>query len=362
MRRCLRFPRRLGHVTVLVACDLSLLKLRPPPILVAMRLVLPVPGDFDFRNAICSHGFFVLAPNRWDPARQTLRTVVTIDDTLAVAVTIRESSTCKRRSVVVTASDSVTAAQRSFITAGVRRLLRLDESFADFHERCRGSASHQSAASSRFGRLLRSTTLFEDLVKVICTCNVTWRQTVAMVNNIVSHWGVPTSDGLGRGFPTASILACVPADELRTAGRVGYRAAFLHRLAQDVIEETLDLASIDAFAGPTPELHHRLRKIAGVGDYAAAHICMLLGRYDRLAIDTETMRHLKLHHPRRKWTPAAVERHYRPWHPYQFLAYWFELWQDYERRHGQASAWEPTDQGSRITVTASKSMLSRNQE
>lgn len=312
-----------------------------------MKLSLPVPSDFDFRNAVCSHGFFVLAPNRWEPARQTFHTIVTLDDTTAVALAIRESTNGR---MVITSPAAVMSTQRGTIVASVGRLLRLDEDFLDFHECCRRSASHRTAARLRFGRLLRSASLFEDIVKVICTCNVTWRQTVAMVDNIVSHWGVTTADGAGRGFPTPTVLARVPVDQLRSVGRVGYRAAFLHRLAADVAEGRLDLAGIDAFTGPTDELHRRLRKIAGVGSYAAGHICMLLGRYDRLAVDTEMLRHLKSRHPRRRWTPTAIERYYRPWQPYQFLAYWFELWQDYERHHGQASEWEPSDQGSRITM------------
>jgi 3-methyladenine DNA glycosylase/8-oxoguanine DNA glycosylase len=228
-------------------------------------------------------------------------------------------------------------------------MLRLDEDLSDFHARCAASAAHRAAARLRFGRLLRSATLFEDIVKVICTCNVTWRQTVAMVGNLVTHWGVATADGVARGFPTPLLLARASVDDLRTRGRLGYRAGFVHQLAEDIVEGRLDLASIEACTESANELCRRLKQITGIGNYAAGHLCMLLGRYDRLAIDTEMMRHLRSRHPRRRWTPAGIERYYRPWQPYQFLAYWFELWQDYERQHGRADQWNPATDGSRIT-------------
>ena len=202
----------------------------------------------------------------------------------------------------------------------------------------------------RFGRLLRSACLFEDVVKVICTCNVGWRQTVAMVERIVEHWGVPTADGRTRGFPTPRRLAEVPAEELRRLARVGYRASFIHDLARAVADSSLDLDDLEHFDGPPADCYRRLRKIRGVGDYAASHLCMLLGDYSRLAVDTEMVRLMRRRYPRKRLTPATIGVLYRRWHPYQYLAYWHELWSDYVRRHGRSDLWSPAVIGPRITT------------
>lgn len=314
-----------------------------------MRLVLSVPDDFDFGNAVCSHGFFVLAPNRWDPHRQLLKTCVTLDDRTAAAICIRPD---KGGKLTIRGKAAMTRDRQAQIKHAVARMLRLDEDFSAFHVRCRSTESHRAAAEMRFGRLLRSASLFEDIVKVICTCNVTWGQTVAMIDNIVGHWGVPAEpDGQKKGFPTPLRLAAISIDDLRHQARVGYRATFIRHLAESVAAGNLDLPALEARGGPTEALAKALRGIEGVGEYAAAHLCMLLGRYDRLAIDTELMRHVRTRHPRRVWTPAAIRRHYAQWHPYQFLAYWFELWQDYANRHGQPQQWDPTMTGARITAT-----------
>lgn len=315
--------------------------------LTAVRLTLRAPDDFSFRHAVCSHGFFVLAPNRWDRVRGVLRTVITLDDTTAVPIEAAEDGNERVR---VTSPVRVSTDQRKRVGAAVARMLRLDERFAAFHARCLASATHRTAADLRFGRLLRSPTLFEDIVKVICTCNTAWRQTVAMVDHLVRHWGVPVEGSDARGFPTAERLASVRLADLKEKARVGYRAESLHRLAREVADGRLDLTAIERFAGPTGDLFHQLKRIHGVGDYAAGHLCMLLGRYDRLAVDTEAVRFLKDRHPRRKWTPATIRDYYAAWHPFEFLAYWFELWQDYVRQHGESDQWEPEVTGRRITT------------
>src|SRR5690606_3134922 len=133
--------------------------------------------------------------------------------------------------------------------------------------------------------------------------------------------------------------------------RLGYRAPFVQRLARDVADGRLDLAELEQHDGPSDDLYRRLRRIHGIGDYAAGNLCMLLGRYDRLAIDTELIRFLRERHPRRRFTPAAVRRYYAAWSPYQFLAYWYELWNGYVERHGRSEGWSSESVGARITNT-----------
>jgi len=313
-----------------------------------VRLTIRTPDDFDFLSAVCSHGFFMLAPNQWDPARKTLRTVIGVDAHTAVEVRIRAGAP---ETVIVESGASVTPAQRNTLRHGVRRILRLDEDLSDFHARCRRSGRFTPAARLRFGRLVRSASFFEDIVKVICTCNVTWRQTTTMIDRLVEQWGVPGQGG-SKGFPTAASLAAATEAELRDRARVGYRATSILRLARAVTEGRMDLEAMASFDGPTDDLYRQLKTLPGIGDYGAGNLCMLLGRYDRLAVDTEMMRHLKTHHPRKRWTARAIQQHYAPWAPYQFLAYWYELWQDYVDTHGQAHEWHVHAQGRRITENA----------
>lgn len=319
-----------------------------------MRRTIATPPDFDFRTAVCSHGFFVLAPNTWDPARQSLRTIVTLDENAAVPVVVREAPIGSKSAVSgnglhVSCPAGLSQSQRMAVLTAVCRMLRLNEDLSAFHELCRASKTHRQAAEKRFGRLLRSASLFEDVVKVMCTCNTSWAQTVAMVRNITDLWGVPAQGTTDRGFPTPARLADVSATTLRKKARVGYRAEFLHRLACDVVNGEIDLEAIESFDGSSDKLYEIVQSIHGIGDYAAAHLCMLLGHYDRLAVDTELKRFLSERHPGRRFTPASLRAYYDHWKPYQFLAYWYELWSDYTHRHGQSHRWDPAQVARRIT-------------
>lgn len=314
------------------------------------RMRLSTPTDFNFPGAVCSHGFFVLRPNRWEPASAQLTTVIALNSHRAIEVTIRQGA---GRNLHVTCSACLAAEERARVRAAVRRMLRVNEDFADFHRRCRSTPSHRQAARVKFGRLLRGADLFEDIIKVICTCNVAWRQTVAMVEHLVAHWGIPTDDGCGRAFPSAPGLARVPIAELRRKARVGYRATFIQQTARSVAEGRCDLDALSGFEGSSDDLMRELRQLAGIGPYAAANLCMLLGRYDQLAIDTEMKRLLADRFGHGDPTPAKIRAHYAPWAPYQFLAYWFELWQDYTRRLGRPEHWTPEDIGRKITTASS---------
>jgi 3-methyladenine DNA glycosylase/8-oxoguanine DNA glycosylase len=172
-----------------------------------------------------------------------------------------------------------------------------------------------------------------------------------MNRRMVEHVG-------GGNFPTPSQLAAFGETPLKQRCRVGYRAERIVRLARVVADGTLNLAW---FASPQrhgDELFAALLKIHGLGPYAAGNVCHLLGHYDRLAIDTETYRHFCLHHGVKRPKSATglrklerrIEKHYADYAPFQFKAYWFELWSDYESRYGRAYTWERDTTGQNFTA------------
>jgi hypothetical protein len=44
------------------------------------RLTIRPPADFDLARDVCSYGYFLLAPNHWDPETRSLFRVLTLDD------------------------------------------------------------------------------------------------------------------------------------------------------------------------------------------------------------------------------------------------------------------------------------------
>ncbi len=304
-----------------------------------------VPDDFDLPRAVCSYGYFMLAPNHWDAAAEVLHTVITLNGGHLLPIQVRmrgrrlsienDAKNPMRRADTERSSDggAWSSSEAALVRAAVTRILRVEEDFAAFH------ALHADAKRARFGRLFRSATLFEDVVKTMTGCNTTWASTTRM-NALLC-------EKVGRGgFPTPRQIAVITPAALQRICKVGYRAERIVRLARDVNAGRLDLGWFEKPQRSTDELLEALRRIHGIGPYAAANICHLLGRYDRLAIDSETYRHFREKH--NLPTPKShaglrrlhgkIERHYEPFAPYQFLAYWFELWGTYEARFEQEKA------------------------
>ena len=72
------------------------------------------------------------------------------------------------------------------LLAQMRHMLRLDEDLSGFY--LVAAADPPLAwATAGAGRMLRSPTVFEDLVKTICTTNCTWSATERMVGALVAR-------------------------------------------------------------------------------------------------------------------------------------------------------------------------------
>ncbi len=301
-------------------------------------LTLTRPAGFDLSRAVASYGYFLLAPNYWDIKRRVLgRPLHTTEGRVVRCVISQRAS-----HIVLTCDRAVERKDHATLRAQAARMLRLDESQQAWHR------AYPSAKLAKFGRMFRSPTLFEDLVKTITSCNVTWRNTIVMNRLMVEH--------VGQGaFPTPAQLADFGSERLKTHCKVGYRAERIVRLAQGILDASIDLAWFEQPMRTSDELFAALLKLYGFGPYAAGNVCHLLGHYDKLAIDSETYRHFchhyKLQRPKDPATlHARIEAHYAAYAPFAFKAYWFELWQDYEARYGPAYTWDRDTTGQNFTA------------
>lgn len=289
-----------------------------------------VPRDFDFPSTVYSHGWCKLAPNRADTEAGTLeRTWPVRGGTTDIRLTQTSGrGTPVHMEVVGGRGNRAGLADAAWngIEKDARHMLRLDEDYSAFHARCRAyGPPFDRAADEGFGRLLRSPTLFEDVTKVLATTNTTWAGTLSMVRKLVELSG-------NGSFPGPERVAALGTAKLRDRARWGYRAAYLAGFARAIADGKLDLGAWQRWQGTTADLEQEIRRVPGLGPYAAAHVLTLLGRYDRIGVDTVFRSFvLRVHFPRaRKAVPdnklLAV---YEGWGEWKMLAYWFELWTDY---------------------------------
>lgn len=202
-------------------------------------------------------------------------------------------------------------------------MFQLDRDLGEFERRARAAGGAFAIAVDRgFGRLLRAPSLYEDVVKILATTNTMWSGTVAMVRNLVAMTG-------GNGFPSPARVADLGADRLAKEGRWGYRAGYLAGFAESVASGSLDLERWESWPGPTEELEGEVRKVPGLGPYASALVLMLLGRFDRIGIDTafrSFVRQKYFPRARKSVTDRRMLAVYDGWGEWRGLAYWSDLW------------------------------------
>ncbi|KAG7962964.1 hypothetical protein I3843_09G094700 [Carya illinoinensis] len=166
-----------------------------------------------------------------------------------------------------------------------------------------------------------------------------------------------------QNFPSPRELANLDESFLRERCNLGYRAKRILKLAQGIVEGRIQLAQLEeacngASLSSYDKLSDQLKEIDGFGPFTRANVLMCMGFYHIIPTDSETIRHLRQVHAR-KSTLKTVERDaehiYGKYAPFQFLAYWSELWNFYEKRFGKLSEMPCSDY---TLITASNMKIS----
>ena len=287
------------------------------------KLSLDAPKNFSFRHTIRSHGWCELLPFAIDETNWRLKYVFT--DVGLTAPVVGEISESEGRIEIEIAVLKINRRAQEKILRDVRHILRLDEDLRDFYKYTRSEKSLAWIGKQNAGRLLRSPTVFEDLVKTICTTNCSWALTKKMTANLVEKLGEKTADGK-NAFPTAERMAGVTADFYKNEIRAGYRAGYFAELAEKVASGKIDPESWLATDLPTKELKKEMKSIKGVGDYAAENLLKLVGRYDGLALDSWLRAQFyKKHNAGQICRDEQIEEHYEPFGDWRGLAIWCDM-------------------------------------
>lgn len=300
------------------------------------RLTLPLNGPggepIDLWRTMNSHGFAELAPTALDEGARTLELTLRTHRGRPRRVRIREGRT--RGAVIEILGPAAGPSVRQDVLAGVHRVLRLDHDLSPFYANAANDPDLAWAVSGA-GRMLQGPTVFEDVVKTVCTTNCAWSATVRMVNAMVEHLGDIASGGSGpltNAFPTPARLAEAPEAFYRDVVRAGYRGPYLRSLARSVADGELDL---EALATATPdelpdgELEQRLLALPGVGPYAAAHIMMTIGRNSLLILDSWTRPTYARLAGRKTVSDAQIRRRFARYGDHAGLAFWLFVTRDW---------------------------------
>jgi 3-methyladenine DNA glycosylase/8-oxoguanine DNA glycosylase len=271
---------------------------------------------FDFELLVRSHGWAWLAPFEWDESSQTLSRPLHMPDAGHVMARIRCTAADGSRSRVrVNFATPVDSPARTLLGAQVRRMLSLDQDLSEFHATCSGDALLDFVARTGAGRILRAPTVFEDVIKTVCTVNCDWRNTTRM--------SAALCDLGGGNFPVPKLLLRYTEPKLARVVPLGYRARTVLDIARRSDAGKLPLDEWAA-AGDWERVAALLDVIWGIGPYAAAHIRMLLGDFSTIPVDGEVLKYLRgVHFNGRPISPKKAVEPYAHHGRFQFLAFKF---------------------------------------
>ncbi len=295
-----------------------------------MEITIPTPRDFSFKRTAFSPGWSGLPPFETDPNTGAITRV--LDSGLAKPITVLINGT--KRALRVSVPRNIGKRAVAAITRDVRHMLRLDDDLTKFYVAMSADSDFDWIPRAGAGRLLRSPTVFEDLVKTICTTNCSWALTRKMVQGLVNNLGRETADNR-RTFPTPEAMAEAPASFYRDVVRAGYRAPYFKELAERVASGELAVEGWLKSDLPTIELKREMKRVKGIGDYAAENLLKLVGRYDVLALDSWVRATFARTHGGGRATPdAKIARYYSRFKTWRGLALWCDMTKDWLEEEG----------------------------
>ena len=249
-----------------------------------------------------------------------------------VPVTVKISA--EKKGLAISTSRRLKKSAGEKIARDVRRMFRLDDDLREFYRVTSNEPDFAWIAREGAGRLLRSPTVFEDLVKMICTTNCSWAATEKMVSGLANELGCESDDGR-KSFPTAAAMARRPEKFFRDKIRAGYRSSYLRELAQRVASGALDVESWLATDLTTKDLMNEIKSVKGAGNYAAENLLKLIGRYDGLALDSWTRAQFaRARNHGRIASDKKIARFYSRFDSWRGLALWCDMtshWLDPEK-------------------------------
>lgn len=283
------------------------------------KIRLATPPNFDFKRTVLSHGWCELLPNVTDQIDWSLTTVLRVDKPVSVKISSAEND------LEIEVFAEIDSNSEAKIKRDVAHILRFDDNLDEFYKLIKSEKNLGWVFEQKAGRMLRSTTVFEDLVKTICTTNCSWAMTKIMVTNLVEKLGEPTADS-NKIFPTAEKMANQSVEFFKTEIRSGYRAEYFKELAEKVVEQKLDVESWLTTDLSTKDLKKQMKQVKGVGDYAAENLLKLLGRYDGLALDSWLRSQFyKKYNEGNVCDDKQIQEHYEKFGNWRGLVIWLDM-------------------------------------
>ena len=288
-----------------------------------MNISIDSKYPFNLKTVVTSHGWCQVKPFHWREEEEILEYTLQLSHGKVIKLEIT-GFPGGLYFETIRLSDQ----EKKEVEGRLHWMFGLDIDLSSFYQSIKGNLQLSHVEKDSKGRILRSPTFFEDVVRTILTTNTLWSATIRMTANLVEQYGEAVSEGSEqKAFPSPVCLAQASEEQLRKETRLGYRAPYILNLAKQVESKDLDLESYKTSDFETSDLRKELLKIQGVGPYAAANLLMILGRSDFLPIDSWALKVVS-----HEWfdgetiTPSHVQEAFEEWGQWKGLVFWFWDW------------------------------------
>jgi 3-methyladenine DNA glycosylase/8-oxoguanine DNA glycosylase len=291
------------------------------------RVSLDIPEGYNYGLSIFS-GWSQLTPFAIEAEERTLSRVQVLSSGKIVRATTREDD-----GGAVTVDVECGLEPDVGDLEEVRRvfevILRLDEDFSSLYDLLGGYSEFAWVEEVGAGRSIRCPTVFEDVVKTICTTNASWGLTKGIVRRLCERLGAPFSGEL-YAFPLPEALSSSTEEILRAEVKSGYRSPYLLELGMRVADGELEVEAWSGSPLGSAALKKEVLAVKGVGEYAANNILHLLGRHDFLALDSWMRRRFaELHNDGEPASDGEIEEHYAPFGEWRGLVMNLDMSKEY---------------------------------
>jgi len=288
-----------------------------------MKISIESKFPFNFKTVVTSHGWCQVKPFHWREEEEILEYILQLSNGKVIKLEIAGIPEGINFETIL-----LSEKERKEVVGMLHWMFGLDIDLSSFYQSIKGYPQLVHVEKNSMGRILRSPTFFEDVVRTILTTNTLWSATIRMTANLVEQYGETFSEEPERkAFPNPACLAQTSEEQLRKETRLGYRAPYILNLAKQVESTDLDLESFKTSNLATSDLRKELLKIQGVGPYAAANLLMILGRSDFLPIDSWALKVVS-----HEWfngetiIPSNVQEAFEEWGQWKGLVFWFWDW------------------------------------
>lgn len=308
-----------------------------------MKLSITAKHPFNFESVVRSHGWSMLAPYHWDADTGILERVEELGSGKIVLFALEKAE----NGIAVEVRGRLNKREQQELSDKISWMFSLDLELGDFYAAAAHEPRLAHVKQKAHGRFLRSSTVWEDVVKVMMTTNIQWSGTKRLTRVLVETFGDDgrqTTDSRQlntdnselktknanlamRAFPKADVIARTRETRLRKLG-LGYRSPYLLQLARGVAAGKYDLESLKDATRPTDEVRQELLALPGIGPYAAATMLMILGRYEYLGVDTEALSAVSRgFFGGKRIGEKEVQQTFAGWGKFKAIAYWFWDWE-----------------------------------